>query len=97
MFVYVFIKSYMTLIDVFLSNSRAFQVALVVRNPPANVGVVRDALIPRLGASPGEGHGNPLQYCLENSMDRGIWQATVHGVEKSQTQLKQLSTHALRG
>ena len=45
MFVYVFIKSYMTLIDVFLLNSRAFQVALVVRNPPDNVGVVRDALI----------------------------------------------------
>ena len=38
--------------------------------------------------SPGEGHGNPLHYsCLENSMDRGAWQATVHGVAKSQTQL----------
>ena len=48
-------------------------------------------LIPELGRSPGEGHGNPLQYfCLENSMDRGAWQATVHGVAKSQTQLKQL-------
>ena len=39
-----------------------------------------------LGRSPGEGHGNPLQYsCLENSMDRGAWWATVHGVTKSQT------------
>ena len=45
-------------------------------------------LIPGLGKSPGEGNGNPLQYpCLENSMDRGVWQATVHGVTKSQTRL----------
>ena len=45
-------------------------------------------LIPRLGRSPGEGNGNPLQYsCLENSTDRGVWQATVHGAEKSWTQL----------
>ena len=44
--------------------------------------------IPRLGRFPGEGNGNPLQYsCLENSMDRGSWQATVHGVAKNQTQL----------
>ena len=42
--------------------------------------------IPGLGRSPGEGNGNPLQYsCLENSMDRGAWQATVHGVTKNQT------------
>ena len=43
------------------------QVALVVRNPPANVGDIRDAdLIPGLGRSPGGGHGNPLQYsCLD--------------------------------
>ena len=41
-------------------------------------------LIPGLGRSPGEGNGNPLQYsCLENSMDRGTWQATVHGIAKS--------------
>ena len=45
-------------------------------------------LIPVSGRSPGEGNGNPLQYsCLENSMDRGAWWATVHGVTKSQTQL----------
>ena len=43
--------------------------------------------IPELGRSPGEGNGNPLQYsCLENPMDGGDWQATVHEVEKSQTQ-----------
>ena len=44
--------------------------------------------IPGLGRSLGEGNGNPLQYyCLENPMDRGAWQATVHGVAKSQTRL----------
>ena len=45
--------------------------------------------IPGLGRSLGEGNGNPLQYyCLENPMDRGAWQTTVHGVAKSQTSLK---------
>ena len=43
-------------------------------------------LIPGLGRSPGEGNSNPLQYsCLENSMDRGAWRATVHGVAKNRT------------
>ena len=43
----------------------------------------------------GEGHGSPLQYsCLENPMARGAWRATIHGAAKSQTQLKQLSTHS---
>ena len=41
--------------------------------------------VPGLGRSPGEGGGNPLQYCLENSMDTGAWQVTVHGVAKSWT------------
>ena len=51
-------------------------------------------LIPGSGRSPGEGNGNPLQYtCLENPMDKGAWQSTVHSVAKSQTQLKRLSTH----
>ena len=49
--------------------------------------------IPGLRRSPGEGNGSLLQYsCLENSMDRGAWRTTVHGVTKSQTQLKQLSS-----
>ena len=49
--------------------------------------------IPGLGQSSGGGHGNPLQYsCLENPMDRGAWWATIHGVTKSQTRLKQLGT-----
>ena len=51
--------------------------------------------IPGSGRSPGEGNGNPLQYsCLENSMDRGSWQATVHGVAKSWTRLSDF-THSL--
>ena len=49
--------------------------------------------IPGSKKSPGEGNGNPLQYsCLGNPIDRGGWQATVHGVAKSQTRLKQLTT-----
>ena len=61
--------------------------ALVVKNPPANAGDIRDVgLILGLGRSPGGGYGNPLQYsCLENPMDGGAWWATVHGVTKSQT------------
>ena len=51
--------------------------------------------IPGSGRSLVGGHGNPLQCsCLENSMDRGAWQATVHGVKKSRTRLKRLSRHA---
>ena len=67
---------------------------LVVKNPPANAGDIRDTgSIPGLGRSPGRGHGNPLQYsCLENPMDRGAGWATVYSVIKSWTGLKQLST-----
>ena len=58
-----------------------------VKNLPANAGDM--ALIPGSGGSPGKGNGNPLQYfCLENSMDRGSWLATVHEVAKSQTGLQ---------
>ena len=66
----------------------AFQVALVVKNLPANAGDSREAgSIPGLGRSPGVGNGNPLQYsCLENSQ-REAQRATVHGVTKSQTRL----------
>ena len=53
----------------------------LVNNPPANSGDM--GLIPGLGRFPGEGNGNPLQCsCLGNLMDRGAWQAAVHGVEK---------------
>ena len=50
--------------------------------------------IPGLRRSPGEGNGNPLQYyCLENPMDRGAWQATVHEVAKSRTRLSDFTFH----
>ena len=57
----------------------------MVKNLPANAGDIRDVgLILELGRSPGGGHGNPLQYsCLENSMDRRAWLATVHGIVES--------------
>ena len=63
-----------------------YSVVLVVKNPPANAGDLKDAgSIPGLGRSPGGGRGNPLQYsCLENPKDRGAWQATVHRVARSQ-------------
>ena len=63
--------------------------ALVVKKLPANAEDIRDAgLIPGLGRSLGEGYGNALQYsCLENPMDRGAWQATVHEVTKGQKSL----------
>ena len=59
----------------------------MVKNPPANAGDLRDAgLTPGLERSPRERNGNPLQYsCLGNSMDRGAWRNTVHGVAKSHT------------
>ena len=58
----------------------------LVKNPPANAGDVGS--IPGLGRPPGEGNGNPLQYsCLGNPLDTRVWQTTVHGVTKSQTQL----------
>ena len=63
----------------------------MVNNPPGSAGDAIDT-IPRSGRSPGRGHGNPHQYfCLENSMGRGAWRATVHGVTKS---LARLSEHA---
>ena len=69
------------------------QVTLVVKNLPAYAGGARhSSLIPGSERSPGEGNGNPHQYsCLENPMDRGARQATVHGVAKSRTRLTQFS------
>ena len=65
---------------------RGFPHSSVSKESACNAGDLD--LIPGSGRSPGEGNGNPLQYsCLENSMDRGAWQATVHGVAKSQTRL----------
>ena len=70
----------------------ASQAVLVVKNPPANAGEA--GLIPGSGQSSGRGNGSPLQHsCLENPMDRGAWWATVPGVTKSLTGVKQLSAH----
>ena len=68
----------------------------MVKNPPANAGDIRDVgSIPGSGRSPGGGNGNPLQvpFLPGNPKDRGAWWAIVHGVAKSWTRLKQLSTH----
>ena len=63
----------------------------VVKNLPANTGDT--GLIPGSGISPIEGNGNPLQYSgLTNPMDRGGWQATFHGLQKSQTLFSNLTT-----
>ena len=64
----------------------ASQVAVVVKNLPANAGDAGDeSSLPGSGRSPRGGNGNPLLYfCLENSMDRGVWWATVRGAAKSQ-------------
>ena len=65
----------------------ASQLSLMVKNPPANAGDIRDVRSsPGLGRSPGGGHGNPLQYsCLENPLDRDDWWARVHSITKSPT------------
>ena len=78
----------MTLVSKIM-NSVSFPGVSVVRNPSANAGATGDAgLIPGSRRSPGEGNGNPLQYFrLGNPMDRGAWQAIVHGVTKSGTRL----------
>ena len=70
-----------------MAISRASLVALVVKNPSANAGDIRDmGSIPRPGRSAGEEYGNALQYsCLENLMDRGAWRAPVCRVTKSRT------------
>ena len=63
--------------------------ALMVKNTLVNAGDIRHVgLISGWERSPGGGHGNPLQYsCLENPMERGAWQAIVHGITKSWAQL----------
>ena len=87
-----FIHSFYVYIVVF----RIFetQAVLMVKNPPANAGDIRDAdLILGSGRSLGGRHGNPLQYsCLENPIDSGAW-GIVHSITKSLTWLKWLSTH----
>ena len=69
------------------SRRQALQVALVVKNPPANTADVRGmGSIPGLQRSPGGGLDNPFQYsCLENPMDRRAWKATIHRVAELDT------------
>ena len=70
-------------------KERASQVVLVVKNPPANAGLIHGSR-----RSSGEGHGNPLRYsCFENLMGGGAWWAMVHSVTKNWTQLNRLSTY----
>ena len=65
----------------------------MVKNPPSNAGNMGS--IPESGRSPGEGNDNPLQYtCLENSMDREAWQATVYGVAKESDMTEHVCMHA---
>ena len=73
----------------------ASQVALMIKNLPANARDLRDVgSSPGLGRSPGGGHGSWLQYsCLENSIGRGVWRTTVQEVAKGWTWLRRLSTH----
>ena len=70
-------------------DKQGFPGGTMLKHPPANAGGARYAgSIPGSGRSPGVDNGNPQQhFCLENSMDRGPWQATVHGISKSQTWL----------
>ena len=82
----------------YLYRSWTSQVALVVKNAGWCKRLRDTSLIPGLGRPPGVGHGNLLQYsCLENPMNRGIWQAVVHRVTESQTRQRRLSTHACIG
>ena len=76
---------YLNIIKAVYDKTQSSHVALVVTNSPPRAGDIRDAgSIPGLGRSPGEGHGNPLHdSCLENTVDREPWQATVHRVTKS--------------
>ena len=77
---------------VYIYKPHGFPGASDAKESTCNVGdqgsMVQMGSIPGSGKSPGEGNGNPLQYsCLEDPMDRGAWQAAIHGVSKSQTRL----------
>ena len=86
------LDAHYSLLNTHLDSRGASQVALLVKNPPANTENLRE---PGSGRSPGGGPGNPLQYSfLENPMDRGTWRATVHWVAKSWTRQKRFSTHS---
>ena len=83
---YTHVQNYQEVLFIWASTSQSL---LVVKNPSANAGDTGDmGSIPGLGRSPRGGNGNLLQYsCKENPMDRGVWQATAHGITKSWTRL----------
>ena len=78
-----------------LQGSLAFPGGAVVKNLPASTGDEKDSdSISGLGRSPGAGNGNPFQYsCLENSVDRGAWQATFYGVARKLDTTEYTHTH----
>ena len=81
------LSSPMTWVFLNLNFLVGFPVGLVIKNPPASA--EDPGLIPGLERSPGVGNGKPFQYsCLKNPLDRGVWQAIVHGVTKGQTRLR---------
>ena len=86
------------LIDLSGPSPKGFPGGTVVKNLPTSIGEARDKRsIPESGRGPGVGNGNQFQYsCLKNSMNRGAWRATVHGVTKSQTQLNMWALWKLR-
>ena len=79
-------------------SPQGFPGSSVVKSPPAKAGDIRDmGSVAGSGRSPGGGSGSPHQYSgLENPMDRGVWQATVHRVAQSRTRLKRLRMHVLK-
>ena len=83
------IYKYTNYLNIYIYIHQGFPGCASGKEPTASAGDTGDmGLIPWSGRSAGGGNGNPLQYsCLENPMDRGAWQATVHGVEKSKTRL----------
>ena len=85
---------FFTALSSVLNSWLLFQVAKLVKSPPANAGDTRDmGSIPGSGRSPGVGNGNPFQYsCLGNPMDRGAWRATAYGVRKEPDMIECAST-----
>ena len=81
----------------FLPDPDTVELSWWLSNKESDCNAGDAGLIPGWGRSPGEGHGNPLQYsCLENTMDSQTWWDRVHRVTKSQTQLRKFSMHATR-
>ena len=82
----------------FILKTRASQVAIMVKNQPANAGDIRNvSSTPGSGRSPGGGNDNPLQdSCLGNPMDRGVWWATAHGGSKESDMTEVTSMHPQR-